>query len=222
MHKLESDNAMAQHTGDNINPQNNTNIQPNLPSNNTNNANNQHKMSNLDLAFSFKPEPFNGRNNTNAANWWEKFVRYSEIADASHKISCDLLRLLLSEDAEIWFNFLPIATQRNVNSLKTAFEQQYVEPSMDKHVVLANVRARCQGPTESLRAFLTDMGSKLKCIDYPRNVWLDLIFFSLRPEILTAILCFVQDKTLDNVLDQEEKIERHALFFLIIISKILH
>jgi hypothetical protein len=63
---------------------------------------------------------------------------------------------------------------------------------MNKQIMLADIRAHIQRPTESLRAFLTDVGARLKTIDYPKNIWLDLIFTSLRPEI------------------QAEKIKRYA------------
>jgi hypothetical protein len=77
------------------------------------------------------------------------------------------------------------------------FREQFVIPTRDKHKRLAIIKNKTQGHSESLQSFLTDIGANLNAINYPRNLWLDLIFSSLKPELQQAIKCFAHDATFD-------------------------
>jgi hypothetical protein len=59
-------------------------------------------------AAQFKPEPFTGRNPYNAESWWQQLKGYLELAEVEESVYCSLLRLLLVEDAETWFNSIKI------------------------------------------------------------------------------------------------------------------
>jgi hypothetical protein len=73
-------------------------------------------------AAQFKPEPFTGRNPYYAESWWQKLKGYLELAEVEESVYCSLLRLLLVEDAETWFNSLKSETQTDFRLLNRHFE----------------------------------------------------------------------------------------------------
>jgi hypothetical protein len=160
-------------------------------------------------ATSFKPEMFTGKNPALATSWWKKLKAYLRIAEVDEDLCCSLTRLLLGDEAEKWFNFLPEATQRDFKLLEKAFIQQYIQPQTQKLTRLAELRGRVQAPHESLREFLVDIGSNLKAICYNRELWLDLIFPALKPQLQAAISSFGTEeiKTFGNLMESAEKIE---------------
>jgi hypothetical protein len=101
-------------------------------------------------AATFKPEVFTGRRPELAENWWKKLTEYLRLAEVDSTLFCSLTRLLLGEEAEQWFNFLPELTQREFKRLENAFYLQYVKPQTQKLPRLADLRVRDQGPNESL------------------------------------------------------------------------
>jgi hypothetical protein len=163
-------------------------------------------------ATAFKPEPFTGKRHDVAENWWKKLREYLRLADVDDSLFCSLTRLLLTEEAETWFNFLPEPVQRSFPELELAFKHQYVRPHNEKLTRLTELRGRVQGTNEPLRQFLVEIGSKLKSIGYDRDLWLDLIFPALRSELQAAISSFGAEgiKSFDSLLENSEKMERIA------------
>jgi hypothetical protein len=163
-------------------------------------------------AAEFKPEVFTGKEPELAENWWKKLKEYLRLAEVDKGLFCSLTRLLLREEAEKWFNFLPEVTQKQFILLERAFKQQYIRPQAARLTKLAEIRARVQRQNESLRGFLVDIGSKLKAIGYRRELWLDLVYPTLRPQQQSAILNFgiEEIKTFDDLLESAEKIEMIA------------
>jgi hypothetical protein len=162
-------------------------------------------------AASFKPEPFNGRNPHNAASWWQKLKGYLDLAEVDDAACCSLLRLLLTDEAETWFNCLRTETQTNFVALEQAFKAQYILPTTNKFTMLADLRMRIQGCNESLRSYITEAGAKLKAMNYPRDLWLEFIYPTLQPTVQTLLTGFASDNgSFDSLLQDCDRIERMA------------
>jgi hypothetical protein len=150
-------------------------------------------------ASQFKPEPFTGRNPYNAESWWQKLKGYLELAEVEESVYCSLLRLLLVEDAETWFNSLKSETQTDFAALEQAFRRQYILPMTNRFTMLSDLRMRVQGSNESLRSFLTEAGAKLKAMGYPREIWLDLIYPALYGSVQSLLTGFAAENGTYNV-----------------------
>jgi hypothetical protein len=162
-------------------------------------------------AAQFKPEPFTGRNPYNAESWWQKLKGYLELAEVEESVYCSLLRLLLVDDAETWFNSLTSETQTDFAALEQAFKRQYILPMTNKFTMLSDLRLRVQGSNESLRSFLTEAGAKLKAMGYPREIWLDLIYPALHGSVQSLLTGFAAENgTYDSLLNDCDRIERMA------------
>jgi hypothetical protein len=121
------------------------------------------------------------------------------------------LRLLLTDEAETWFNSLRTETQANFLALEQAFKAQYILPTTNKFTMLADLRMRVQGCNESLRSYLTEAGAKLKAMNYPRDLWLDFIYPTLQPTVQTLLTGFASDNgSFDSLLQDCDRIERMA------------
>jgi hypothetical protein len=137
-----------------------------------------------------------GRNPHNAASWWQKLKGYLDLAEVDDAACCSLLRLLLTDEAETWFNSLRTETQTNFVALEQAFKAQYILPMTNKFTMLADLRMRIQGCNEILRSYLTKAGAKLKAMNYPRDLWLDFIYPTLQPMVQTLLAGFASDNGL--------------------------
>jgi hypothetical protein len=77
--------------------------------------------------------------------------------------------------------------------------------------MLSDLRVRIQGPNESLRPFLTEVGARLKAMGYPRELWLDLIYPVLLPSIQNVLQGFATNITsYDELLAECDRMERTA------------
>ena len=116
------------------------------------------------MAMSFKPVLFNGLHPETAGLWWRSFERYATLSGIQGNDRCNLLGLLLTGSAEIWFNSLQPQTRDDFAALEAAFREKYIAAAHTQLQRQMSVLSRTQRPGETVDEYITDARSKM--VDY--------------------------------------------------------
>ena len=140
------------------------------------------------MALSFRPSTFNGLHPECANSWWHSFNWYAELTGLQGNARCNLLSLVLSGSAKIWFNSLPDQTRADFEALEAAFREKYITAVHTQLQDQMAVLSRSQCPSEIMDEYITDAHSKMVDYKYDNALQITLLISGLRPEIKMSVL----------------------------------
>ena len=159
------------------------------------------------MALSFKPSSFNGLHPESANRWWRSLTRYSELAGIQGNDRCNLLGLLLSGSAEIWFNSLPAETRIDFEALEAAFREKFITAAHTQLQRQMAVLSRSQRQGESVDEYVTDARSKMVDYNYDNDLQMTLLINGLRPDIKTPVMQHLPFNNVDELITKARHIE---------------
>ena len=139
-------------------------------------------------AIALRPSLFNGLRLDKSQQWWNSFSRYANFSQFRRETKAQLLGMLLTGSALLWFESLPEATQNNIDLLTAAFREKYIIPAANQlqHQVEA---LQCQQKqSELVEEFVAETKFKLNTQGYNENQQMTIILNGLRPEIKSVVM----------------------------------
>lgn len=127
---------------------------------------------------------FNGLHPEVAGRWWRNFERYATLSGIPGNDRCNLLGLLFTGSAEIWFNSLPQQTRDDYAALEAAFRDKFVTAAHTQLQRQMAILSGAQRVGESLDEYITEAKSKMVDYNYDPQLQMTLLINGLRPDQL--------------------------------------
>ena len=159
------------------------------------------------LAVSFKPVSFNGLHPEVAGRWWRNFHRYATLSGIQGNGRCNLLGLLFTGSAEIWYNSLPPQTRDDYAALEAAFREKFITAAHTQLQRQMAVLSRTQRPAESVDEYITEARSKMVDYDYGPELQMTLLINGLRPEMKSAVMQHLPFQDIEAFINKARHVE---------------
>ena len=158
-------------------------------------------------AMALRPSSFNGLHPEMAQQWWTTFTRYNQLAGIEEDQRQNLLGLLLSGTALLWFDSIPEATKRDFQRLEAAFREKWIIAGPNGIQRQMQTLARTQQPGESVDEYVADSRSKMGPYNYDDALKMTLILNGLRPEIKAVVMQHMPFNNIDVLATKAKHVE---------------
>ena len=172
-------------------------------------ANNQNEAVMADQAMtavSLRPAAFGGNQDV-ARQWWASFVRYIKLAKIEDAQRANLLGLLLSGTALLWFDGLTDEIKANFNELEAAFKEKYITAGPNHMQRQMQTLSRSQKPTETVDEYIADAKAKMATYQYDDRLQITLLLNGLRPEIKAITMQHMPFASVDALATKAKHVE---------------
>ena len=159
------------------------------------------------ITTSFKPVSFNGLHPEIAGRWWRNFDRYATLSGIQGNDRCNLVGLLLTGSAEIWFNSLPQQTRDDYAALEAAFREKFIAAAHTQIQRQMAVLSRTQRVGETFDEYITEARSKIIDYNYDPQLQMTLLINGLRPEIKSAVMQHLPFADIDAFVTKARHVE---------------
>lgn len=159
------------------------------------------------IAASLLPASFRGTADEDAFGWLKRFERYATFTGLDDASKLQLLLLLMSDNAEAWLETLTAANLASYNSLKTVFEEKFINAphmSVQRRIEAVN---RIQKPNESVDEYFTRAASKMNALNYDGTLQQALLLNNLRPEIGTIMYQHLPFQNVEGLMEKAKYVE---------------
>ena len=158
-------------------------------------------------AIPFRPASYNGLRTDSAQQWWTNFIRYVELSGIPDAQRPNVLGLLLSGTAQLWFDGLEDAVRNDFGRLEAAFREKYIVPGPTALQRQMQTLQRQQQVNESADDYVSDYQSKMRNFGYDDNLQMTLILNGLRPEIKAIVMQHLPFADLDALITKVKHVE---------------
>ena len=162
---------------------------------------------NQGLMAAFRPSTFNGLHTTDAAQWWNSFLRYLQLSGIQEQQRPNVLGLLLSGTALLWFDALPEADRNDFGRLEAAFRNKYVVSAPTSLQRQMHTLSQMQQPAETVEEYVADFRSKMHNFGYNDALQMTLVLNGLRSEIKAIAMQHLPFDNLDALVTKARHIE---------------
>ena len=159
------------------------------------------------ITTSFTPVSFNGLHPKIAGRWWRNFDRYATLSGIQGNDRCNLVGLLLTGSAEIWFNSLPQQTRDDYAALEAAFREKFIAAAHTQIQRQMAVLSRTQRVGETFDEYITEARSKMIDYNYDFQRQMTLLINGLRPEIKSAVMQHLPFADIDAFVTKARHVE---------------
>ena len=121
-------------------------------------------------AIPLRPSAYNGIRPDSAQQWWTSVIRYIELSGIPDAQRANVLGLLLSGTAQLWFDGLEDAVRNDFGRLEAAFRDKYIVPGPTALQRQMQTLQRQQQVGESVDEYVSDYQSKMRNFGYDHNL----------------------------------------------------
>ena len=161
------------------------------------------------MADSLTPPTFSGSSEEDVQVWIKQFEQFCVFKKLNNDQKLASIGLLLRGQAAVWYHGLPADITANLNSLKEKLVSTY---SLSRNALWQKERQlfnRLQGPTESVKEYITIMRASCRDLDVSEAQLVRIICGGLREELRPFILG-KNLQTVDEVIAAATQIESAA------------
>ena len=155
----------------------------------------------------FRPSTFNGLHVEESNQWWNSFLRYLQISGVADEQRGNVLGLLLSGTALLWYEALPAEDRNDFGRLEAAFRNKYIVPGPTALQRQMNTIQRHQRSGESVEEYVADYRAKMQTFGYNNALQMTLVLNGLRPDIKAIAMQHLPFENLDVLLTKAKHIE---------------
>lgn len=189
-------------TGDNITQQTDDSTSPGS----SEMANNQDNR--LLAAVAMRPSMFNGKKTEKARQWWSAFDRYANFAGIEGENKAQLLGMMLSGIALLWYEALPDDVKEDPEQLEEAFREKYIDAAPDRLQHHIDAMAKSQQESETVEEYAAEAKTRLHNLGFNDAQQISIIINGLRPDIRSVVLQHLPFETVEALVSKAKNVEQ--------------
>lgn len=169
-------------------------------------ANNQDNR--LLAAVAMRPTMFNGKKTEKARQWWSAFDRYANFAGIEGENKAQLLGMMLSGIALLWYDALPDDVKEDPEQLEEAFREKYIDAAPDRLQHHIDAMAKSQQDSETVEEYAAEAKTRLHNLGFNAAQQISIIINGLRPDIRSVVLQHLPFETVDALVSKAKNVEQ--------------
>lgn len=134
---------------------------------------------------SIQLEKFTGDSSVHPKTWWNKFQQWVDLYDIPQDKITKVITFQFADEAAVWYATLKPEITNNFQKFKEAFFKRFTE---DDRILDMSILQILQGPSETVREYLSRLFQNATNKDIPEQVLLTVGFNGLHPEIRRIVM----------------------------------
>jgi hypothetical protein len=134
---------------------------------------------------SIQLEKFTGDSSVHPKTWWNKFQQWVDLYDIPQDKITKVITFQFADEAAVWYATLKPEITNNFQKFKEAFFKRFTE---DDRILDMSILQILQGPSETVRQYLSRLFQNATNKDIPEQVLLAVGINGLRPEIRRIVM----------------------------------